>query len=76
MAESKTQNSTASVKQNLVAYIMPGFDRYDDLMTRLGRYKTGKSCLYLKRLEDIDMDVLAELIQASVEYMRAKYPTN
>lgn len=61
-------------KQNLTLYIMGGFDRYGDLMQRLGKYTTGKSCLYLKRLEDIDLSILRELIQESVNYMRQTYP--
>lgn len=59
-------------KRNLTLYIMAGFDRYDDLMERLGKHSTGKSCLYVKRLADIDMDVLGELVQASVDHMKAK----
>lgn len=60
-------------KQNFSLYIMAGFDNYDDLMSRMGKYKTGKSCLYIKRLEQIDLDILKELIKESVDYMRAKY---
>jgi hypothetical protein len=56
-------------KQNLTLYIMAGFDRYEALMGKLGRHKTGKSCLYVRRLDDIDLDVLAELVQRSVEHM-------
>ncbi|HET6565710.1 MAG TPA: DUF1801 domain-containing protein [Xanthomonadales bacterium] len=62
-------------KQNLVLYIMSGFERQAELMERLGKYKTGKSCLYLRRLEDVDLDVLAELVRESVAYMRANYAT-
>jgi hypothetical protein len=51
-------------KQNLTLYIMPGFDRYRSLMDRLGRHTTGKSCLYVKRLSDLDLDVLKELVAA------------
>ncbi|MBE7543936.1 MAG: DUF1801 domain-containing protein [Bryobacteraceae bacterium] len=57
-------------KQDLTLYIMAGFDRYDELMAKLGKYKTGKSCLYLKRLSDVDLGVLRELVAASVEAMR------
>lgn len=57
-------------KQNLTLYIMAGFDRYNELLVKLGKYKTGKSCLYIKSLKDIDMDVLKELITLSVYYMR------
>lgn len=63
-------------KQNLVLYIMSGFDRQAELMQGLGKYKTGKSCLYLRRLEDVDLEVLTELITESVAYMREKYPTH
>ena len=60
-------------KQNLTLYIMNGFDRYDELMARLGKHKTGKSCLYINKLEDIDTDVLRDLVTESVRYMRNKY---
>lgn len=60
-------------KQNLTLYIMPGFDRYDALMKKLGKYKTGKSCLYINRLEDVDWSVLRELSQRSYQYMTDKY---
>jgi hypothetical protein len=63
-------------KSALTLYIMAGFDRYEELMERLGTYRTGKSCLYLKRLGDVDGDVLAELIEASVAHMRAMHETS
>ena len=58
-------------KQDLTLYIMAGFDRYDALMAKLGKHKTGKSCLYIKRLADVDVAVLEELISASVKHMTA-----
>jgi Domain of unknown function (DU1801) len=61
-------------KQNISVYIMPGFDKYKDLMSRLGKHKTGKSCLYLKKLEDADMEILKEIISDSVALMKRKYP--
>ena len=61
-------------KQSLTLYIMPGFDRYDDLMAKLGKYKTGKSCLYINKLDDVNLEVLKALIAESVEYMRRAYP--
>lgn len=60
-------------KQQLVVYIMAGFDRFPGLMERLGKYKTGKSCLYIKKLEDVDMNVLRKLITESYKYMRGMY---
>ncbi len=61
-------------KANLTLYIMPGFSAYEDLLGRLGKHKTGKSCLYIKRLSDVDVDVLRELVEASVVSMRQRYP--
>ena len=52
-------------KQSLTVYIQTGFQRHAALMERLGRYTTGKSCLYIKRLEDVDLDVLRELVRDS-----------
>ena len=61
-------------KTSLSVYIMPGFDRYDDLMSRLGKYKTGRSCLYINKLEDVDLSVLEDLVAASFKDMKAMYP--
>ena len=57
-------------KRDLTLYIMAGFKRYGALMDELGKYKTGKSCLYIKRLSDIDIEVLTDLIQQSVDHLR------
>ena len=57
-------------KQNLTLYIMSGFDEYDSLMKKLGKHSTGKSCLYIKKLEDVNMKVLKELITKSVRHMQ------
>ncbi len=58
-------------KQNLTLYIMSGFSRHDELMSQLGKHKTGKSCLYVKKLADIDGDVLKELVERSVSHVAA-----
>ena len=60
-------------KQALSLYIMPGFARYDGLMARLGKHKTGKSCLYVNKLEDVDLAVLEHLVGDSVAFMKEKY---
>jgi hypothetical protein len=60
-------------KTALTVYIMPGFDGYADQLDRLGPHKTGKSCLYLKKLDAIDRGVLEEIISDSVRYMHEKY---
>ena len=60
-------------KTALTVYIMPGFDGYGEQLSKLGPYKTGKSCLYLKNLDAIDRDVLEEIITDSVAVMRKRY---
>ncbi len=61
-------------KPNLVLYIMPGFTQQAALLERLGKHKTGGSCLYINRLDDVDLLVLRELAVAAVAWMRARYP--
>lgn len=51
-------------KQNLTLYLHLGSDHHADLLARLGKHKTGKGCLYINRLSDVDLDVLRELIKA------------
>ena len=58
-------------KQALTIYVMSGFDEYADLMAKLGKHKTGKSCLYIKKLSDVDQDVLKELVVKSAEHVAA-----
>lgn len=54
-------------KNDVTLYITQGFEPYPDLMARLGKYSAGKSCLHIKKIEDVAMDVLRELITRSVE---------
>ncbi|MFT6930969.1 MAG: hypothetical protein ACJAQ7_002465 [Sediminicola sp.] len=61
-------------KHNLIL-IMTGFDRFDELLHKLGGHKTGKSCLYIKKLSDIDIDILKELIVISYTHFNIKYNT-
>lgn len=58
-------------KANLTLYIMSGFSGYDELMARLGKYKTGKSCLYIKKLSDVDMNVIEELVASSITHIKS-----
>lgn len=62
-------------KQALTVYVMAGFSKHDALMRKLGKYRTGKSCLYIKRLSDVDEAVLQQLIDESVKHMRKNYET-
>ena len=56
-------------KQALTLYIMSGFSEYEGLLDKLGKHTTGKACLYIKKLEDVDMKVLRELIEKSIEHV-------
>jgi hypothetical protein len=56
-------------KQSLTLYIMSGFEQDDELLGRLGKHTTSKACLYIKRLSDVDMTALRELIELSVAHM-------
>ena len=57
-------------KQSLSLYIMAGFEEYDSLLDALGKHRKGASCLYINKLADVDMEVLRELIEKSVEQAR------
>ena len=61
-------------KANLVLYIMPGYLDLSDQLKRLGKHKLGKSCLYINKLDDVDMDVLKEIFEKGLKIMAQKYP--
>jgi Domain of unknown function (DU1801) len=61
-------------KANIVLYLVDGFDGHAGLLAKLGKHKTGKSCLYIKRLGDIDETVLEQLCVESLKWMAQKYP--
>ena len=60
--------------QNLTLYIMAGFDEYDQLLHKLGKHSTGKSCLYIKKIEDIDLPTLSELVKQSIDHLTRSNP--
>ncbi len=59
--------------QNLTLYIMPGFEEFGDLLAKLGKHTTGKSCLYIKRLSDVDMPTLTKIVTKSIAKMKEKH---
>lgn len=63
-------------KANLVVYIMPGYTDFSRILARLGKHKLGKSCLYLNKLSDVDMDVLAELVRAGLADLATRWPVH
>jgi Domain of unknown function (DU1801) len=58
-------------KKNLTIYIMDGFDAYGELLARLGKHSTAKSCLYITRLDNVDGDVLRELVTRSFRHTQS-----
>jgi hypothetical protein len=66
----------ASGKRQLTLYLAPGFegDTTRDLLARLGKHKTGKGCLYLTRLADVDLQILEELVRWSAAEIRRRFP--
>lgn len=60
-------------KQNLSIYIMAGFSNYEDLLKDLGKYKISSSCLYIKRIEEINIETLKELIRKSIKDTEERY---
>ena len=60
-------------RQNLTIYVMNGFEPYKRQLEKLGKHKVGKSCLYVKSLDDVDMEVLREIVEHSVGEMRKRH---
>jgi hypothetical protein len=61
-------------RTNITLYVMPGFAGRDELMAKLGKYSGGKSCIYVKRLDDVHMPTLRKLVVESVKHLRQTYP--
>jgi hypothetical protein len=60
-------------KTAISLYIMSGFTQYEGLLKKLGKHKAGKGCLYIKRLEDVDVSALETLIEKSIAYLKNRY---
>jgi hypothetical protein len=61
-------------KRNLTVYIVSGFEQYKSLLQELGKFKTGKACLYISKIEDVNLDILRQLIKLSAEHMAKTNP--
>jgi hypothetical protein len=57
-------------KQNFTVYVMPGFGNYEELLSKLGKFKTSKGCLYFNTLDDIDVPTLQALIKRTLADMK------
>lgn len=60
-------------KAAMTVYIMPGYQNYEHLLEKLGKHKIGRSCLYINKLDDVDLDVLSQLVLEGVTYMKNNY---
>lgn len=63
----------ANRKTSLTIYVVSGYEREAELMKSLGKFKTGKSCLYVNRLDDIDLELLKEIVQKSYQWMNENF---
>lgn len=61
-------------KQNIALYVKAGIEGQDALLKKLGKHKAAKGCLYIKRLEDVDINVLGDIVKGTVSYLKKKYP--
>jgi hypothetical protein len=61
----------ASRKASIAVYVMPGLEAHGEILERLGKHKTGVGCVYIKRLADVDTDVLEELLSSAVHELRS-----
>jgi len=63
-------------KAELSIYVMPGYQDYGPILARLGKHRLGKACLYVRKLADIDMDVLEELVRAGLADLGRMWPVS
>ena len=61
-------------KAAISLYVYNGCDEQDELLKKLGKFKMGKACIYVKKLSDINKNVLAELIESTIRFLQNKYP--
>lgn len=61
-------------KQNLTLYVLGGYAGQEELLQKLGKHKTGKGCLYINKLSDVDTTIIEKLIKSSVQFLQKTYP--
>jgi hypothetical protein len=64
----------ASRKNAITIYLAYDFEEKEALLSQLGKYKSGKACLYIQKIEDIDIEILSQLVQKSIVYIKELYP--
>lgn len=63
-----------SPRKDAITLYLANFDRRDELLQQFGKHKTGKGCIYVKKLVDVNVDILQEMIDLSVKHMKSLYP--
>ncbi len=63
-------------KARMVVYVMPGYDDMSEQLAKLGKHKLGKSCLYINKLADVDLEVLEQIVADGVASVRRQYQTS
>ncbi|MGB3687063.1 MAG: DUF1801 domain-containing protein [Ornithinimicrobium sp.] len=63
-------------KANTTVYVLPGYEDLSEELSRLGKHKLGRSCLYINKLADVDLNVLEEIVTKGVAHMEANYDTS
>ncbi|MDP4262314.1 MAG: DUF1801 domain-containing protein [Bacteroidota bacterium] len=58
----------------ITLYLGSDFDQRDELLSKFGKHKTGKGCIYIQKLEDIDTGILARMVKNSVKHRKKQYP--
>jgi hypothetical protein len=66
----------SSRKSEISIYLAAGFDGRNKALAKLGKYKIGKACLYIKRVSDIDLVVLEDMLKASIAEIKRRYPSD
>lgn len=66
----------ASRKAKIVLYIIESSEDFDDLLSRLGKHTSSKACIYVNKLSDINLEVVKEMIDKTIDLVKAMYPIN
>lgn len=59
---------------NAITFYLGDFDNREQLLSKLGKHKTGKGCIYIQKLEDIDTSILTKMVKNSIEHTKKQYP--
>jgi hypothetical protein len=64
----------ASRANSITLYLSSNFDKREELLSKFGKHKTGKGCIYIQKLEDIDKNILIKMVNNSIAHVKKLYP--